>query len=55
VDTPHVIRWTVVTVRQTGTDNDGNPIWEPAGAVSDPRVFTWTGAAAGLVEATPTP
>ncbi len=55
VDTPHVIRWTVVTVRQTGTDNDGNPIWEPAGAVSDPRVFTWTGAAAGIIEATPTP
>lgn len=54
VNTPHVIRWTVVTVRQTGTDKDGNPIWEPAGAVSSPRVFTWTGAAAGL-EITPTP
>lgn len=38
---PHVIRWWVVTVRQVGTDNDGNPIWAPAGAVSVPRVFTW--------------
>ncbi len=54
VNTPHVIRWTVVTVRQSGTDDDGNPIWEPAGAVSSPRVFTWTGAAAEI-EATPTP
>jgi len=43
--TPHVFRWWVVTVRQTGTDEDGNPIWEPAGAVSAARVFTWSGAA----------
>ncbi len=43
--TPHVFRWWVVPVRQMGTDEDGNPIWETAGAVSVPRVFTWFGAA----------
>ncbi len=42
---PHVFRWWIVPVRQMGTDTDGNPIWEPAGAVSLPRVFTWFGVA----------
>lgn len=49
---PHVIRWFVVPVRQTGTDEDGNPIWEPAGAPSVTRVFTWTGVMPAI---TPTP
>jgi len=49
---PHVIRWWVLTVRQTGTDDDGNPIWEPAGAASAQRSFTWVGVAPA---ATPTP
>ena len=40
---PHVIRWLVVPVRQMGTDDDGNPIWEAAGAASASRVFTWFG------------
>jgi LysM repeat protein len=40
----HIIRWSILPVRQTGTDDDGNPIWEPAGAVSDQRVFSWTGS-----------
>lgn len=52
--TPHVIRWWVVSVRQIGTDNDGNPIWEPAGAVSAYRVFTWVNLP-GASAATPTP
>jgi LysM repeat protein len=51
---PHVIRWWVLTVRQTGTDDDGNPIWETAGAVSVPRVFTWTSSGEAPA-ATPTP
>ena len=38
---PHVYRWSVVTVRQTGTDDQGDPIWEPAGTASASRVFTW--------------
>jgi LysM repeat protein len=45
--TAHVIRWTVQTVRQVGVDEDGLPVYEPAGAVSTARVFTWTGAAGG--------
>ena len=38
---PHIYRWWVVAVRQAGTDEDGNPVWEPAGAISAARVFTW--------------
>lgn len=49
---PHVMRWVVGTVRQTGTDDQGNPIWSPAGAASTPRTFTWTGTG---VSATATP
>jgi LysM repeat protein len=42
---PHILRWSVITVRQTGTDKDtGNPIWEPAGSVSVQRVFSWVGS-----------
>ncbi|MBU4226014.1 MAG: LysM peptidoglycan-binding domain-containing protein [Chloroflexi bacterium] len=42
---PHVMRWWVVTVRQTGTDDQGNPIWTTAGASSSLREFTWSGTA----------
>ncbi len=42
---PHVMRWTVTTMRQSGSDEQGDPIWESAGAVSAGRVFSWTGAA----------
>lgn len=41
---PHVMRWWVVVVRQTGTDERGEPIWTLAGAPSTPRVFIWSGA-----------
>jgi LysM repeat protein len=44
---PHIYRWWVVSVRQTGTNEDGSPIWEPAGAASPQRVFSWTGAGGG--------
>jgi LysM repeat protein len=47
----HIMRWWVVAVRQTGTDDQGNPIWSTAGAASEMRVFGWSGA--GVV-ATPT-
>jgi LysM repeat protein len=40
----HVMRWSVATVRQTGTDEDGNPIWSSAGTPSLQRTFTWTGS-----------
>lgn len=53
---PHVIRWWVTTVRQIGTDDDGDPIWEVAGSTSAPRVFIWTGGpGAPAPENTPTP
>ncbi|RJP48677.1 MAG: LysM peptidoglycan-binding domain-containing protein [Anaerolineaceae bacterium] len=42
----HVMRWWVVPVRQTGTDEQGDPIWSPAGAASEKRVFTWIGVTA---------
>jgi len=48
----HVMRWWVAPVRQNGSDAQGQPIWDSAGAASDKRDFTWVGAA---VEATPTP
>ena len=42
---PHIMRWSVTTVRQVGSDEQGQPIWESAGAASANRVFSWTGAA----------
>ncbi len=42
---PHVMRWSVLPVRQTGTDASGKPTWAPAGAVSVQRDFTWSGVA----------
>lgn len=42
---PHIFRWTIATVRQTGTDDQGQPIWESAGENSTPRVFSWQGIA----------
>lgn len=48
---PHIYRWWVVAVRQAGTDEDGNIIWEPAGAVSASRVFTWLSQSAAVTQA----
>ncbi len=52
---PHIFRWWVVPVRQVGTDDDGNPIWQPAGDPSESRVFSWSGSAEAQPTATPTP
>lgn len=49
---PHVMRWWVVPVRQTTTNDQGNPVWTAAGSASAPRVFTWSGA---ISASTPTP
>jgi hypothetical protein len=38
------MRWWVMAVRQTGSDDQGNPIWSTAGAASIMRGFTWSGA-----------
>ncbi len=48
----HIMRWWVAPVRQSGSDNQGQPVWDSAGAASDKRDFSWVGAA--VVE-TPTP
>ena len=48
----HIMRWWVVPVRQTGVDDQGQPIWTPAGAASEKRVFTWVGT---VIENTPAP
>jgi len=49
----HIFRWWVSTARQSGgADDQGQPIWTSAGAISLQRVFNWQGVA---VEATPTP
>jgi LysM repeat protein len=45
-NTPHAFRWWVTTVRQTGTDENGQPIWTSSGASSDQRVFIWIGLSA---------
>jgi len=49
---PHIIRWWVLAVRQTNTDASGKPVYVTAGAASDARVFSWSGAPTG---STPTP
>jgi len=41
----HVIRWWVTTVRQNGVDDQGQPVYESAGAMSEERVFSWVGVA----------
>jgi LysM repeat protein len=45
-NSPHIIRWWVQPVRQSGTTNSGDTIWVPAGAQSIPRVFAWSGIGA---------
>jgi LysM repeat protein len=48
----HVMVWWVSTVRQNGVDDQGQPVYESAGAISDKRVFSWVGVA---VQATSKP
>jgi LysM repeat protein len=52
-NTPHIFRWFVMAARQTGTNDQGDPIWEPAGASSLQRVFIWTGGQQPVATATP--
>ena len=48
---PHVIRWWVQPVRQSGTTDEGDTIWVPAGSQSNPRVFSWSGIGAVVTQA----
>ena len=43
---PHVIRWWIQPVRQSGTTEEGDAIWVPAGVQSTARVFSWSGIGA---------
>jgi LysM repeat protein len=47
---PHVIRWWVQPVRQSGTTENGDAIWVPAGSQSTPRVFSWSGIGAVVTQ-----
>jgi LysM repeat protein len=47
---PHIFRWYIVSVRQSGSDDQGQTIWAEAGELSLQRVFSWQGIAP---EATP--
>jgi len=49
---PHIFRWYISTVRQSSSDDQGQPIWDGAGENSTQRVFSWQGVAP---EATPKP
>jgi LysM repeat protein len=51
-NTIHVFRWWVVAVRQTGSTDDGQPIYETYGTISAFRVFGWSGSGGST---TPTP
>ena len=46
----HIFHWSVQTMRQTGTDDEGKPVWESAGAPSLPRTFSWTGVASAATQ-----
>jgi LysM repeat protein len=48
----HAFVWWITTVRQNGVDEQGQPVYESAGASSDKRIFVWTGVA---IEGTPNP
>lgn len=48
----HVVVWWVTTVRQNGVDDQGQPNYVSAGAISEKRSFAWTGVA---VQSTPAP
>ncbi|NUM48399.1 MAG: hypothetical protein HUU38_27130, partial [Anaerolineales bacterium] len=48
---PTLYYWQVGTVRQIGTNEEGLPEYEEAGALSDRRGFVWS----GTVSATPGP
>ncbi len=42
---PHIFRWHIISVRQSGSDDQGEPIWVDAGEMSLQRVFSWQGIA----------
>lgn len=49
---PHVMKWWISVVRQSGSDSTGKPVYDSAGAASEQRAFSWIGA---MVNVTPAP
>ncbi len=50
-NSPHIIRWWVQPVRQSGTTPGGDAIWVPSGLQSVPRVFAWSGIGVAVTPA----
>ena len=48
----HVIVWWITTVRQNGVDEQGQPNYVSAGAISEKRAFAWAGI---VVQGSPSP
>ncbi|MEE4195260.1 MAG: LysM peptidoglycan-binding domain-containing protein [Anaerolineae bacterium] len=40
---PHIFRWWVVPVRQVGSTDEGEPVWDSAGDLGEAHVFSWWG------------
>ena len=40
---PHIFRWWIVPVRQVGSTDEGEPIWDTAGEMGEMHVFSWWG------------
>lgn len=40
---PHIFRWWVIPVRQVGSTDEGEPIWDTAGEMGEMHVFSWWG------------
>ncbi|MEK6222105.1 MAG: LysM peptidoglycan-binding domain-containing protein [Chloroflexota bacterium] len=47
---PHVFQWSVLSVTQRGTDEDGNATFESGGGISEFNYFTWSGSAIDATE-----
>lgn len=40
---PHIFRWWIIPVRQVGSTDEGEPVWDSAGEMGDAHVFSWWG------------
>lgn len=40
---PHIFRWWIMPVRQVGSTDTGEPVWDTAGEVGALHVFSWWG------------
>ncbi len=40
---PHIFRWWIIPVRQVGSTDEGEPVWDAAGELGEAHVFSWWG------------